>query len=146
MITLTNCAHGNDANKRLIAVKGGFSCILDAMEGHLGVEKLQRQACWATLTVAGEERSARRAASDGAVGAILAAMVNFGDYRDVQLFGIWALINISLGSDALAKFVADNGAPEIAQKSVMMHPGDKEIGAKAEELLVRIGKYVKRPE
>ena len=25
MITLTNCSHGNDANKRLIASKGGFN-------------------------------------------------------------------------------------------------------------------------
>ena len=116
------------------------------MGTHLGVEKLQRQACWATLTVAGEENSARRAASDGAVGAILAAMVNFGDHEDIQHFGLWALINISLGSEALAKFVANNGAPEIAQKSVMNFPENDEIGQKAEQLHKAIGKYMSKPK
>ncbi|GMI17541.1 hypothetical protein TrLO_g14803 [Triparma laevis f. longispina] len=143
MSVLCNLGHESDTNKRLIAQRGGVSSVLDAMEGHLGSLKIQRQACWALLTVAGDEVAAKRVASDGGVGAVLAAMVNFEGEGDLQGFGIWALCNVAFGSEALARFVAQNGAPEVAQRAIYKHPGVKEVMSKAEELMKRIGKYVK---
>ncbi|GMH98336.1 hypothetical protein TrVE_jg12919 [Triparma verrucosa] len=143
MSALCNLGHESDTNKRLMASRGGVASVLDAMEEHLGSVKVQRQACWALLTVAGDEVAAKRVASDGGVGAVLAAMVNFAAEGDLQGFGLWALCNVAYGSDALARFVAQNGAPEVAQRAIYAHPELKEVVTKAEELMKRIGKYVK---
>lgn len=145
MLALTNLAHENDPNKRLISSRGGVSTVLDAMESHLGEEKVQRQACWALLTISADTVAAQRAAADGAVGAVGAAMVNFVSSPDVQQFGLWALSNVAYGSDALAKFVAKNGAPEVAQRAVYAHGEVREVVEKAEVLMKRIGPFIPRP-
>ena len=44
-----------------------------AFPGHA---KLQRQACWALLTLAANDEISRMIASEGGVGAIIAAMIN----------------------------------------------------------------------
>ena len=103
MLCLTNLAHENDANKRLIASHSGATTILDGMEAHLGSLKVQKQACWSLLTISGDTAAAQRAAADGSVGAVLAAMVNFISEPDIQHFGLWALTNAAYGSDALAR-------------------------------------------
>lgn len=41
-----------------------------------GDPKLQRQACWALLTLAANDEISRMIASEGGVGAIIAAMIN----------------------------------------------------------------------
>jgi hypothetical protein len=143
---LTNVAHGNDVNKRSIANKGGGEVILNAMERFLGDARVQRAACWAILTIGGDEASARRVASDGAVGALLAAMVNFEQDANIQHFGTWGLLNISLGSDALAKFVVDNQALAIVQKAVINHGQEGSIVEKAGQLNRTCDKFIKKEE
>lgn len=44
-----------------------------AFPGH---PKLQRQACWVLLTLAADDEISRMIASEGGVGAIIAAMIN----------------------------------------------------------------------
>lgn len=41
-----------------------------------GNPKLQRQACWALLTLAANDEISRMIASEGGIGAIIAAMIN----------------------------------------------------------------------
>ena len=76
-VALTNIAHSDDNNKRIIAHAGGIEKILDAMEAFVGDYDLQKKAVWAILTVSAEENCAKRCAKKGAVGAVLAAMLNF---------------------------------------------------------------------
>jgi Armadillo/beta-catenin-like repeat len=45
-------AHNSDDNRLLIVKAGGVPLILDAMQAFATDARLQRQACWALLTLA----------------------------------------------------------------------------------------------
>jgi Armadillo/beta-catenin-like repeat len=49
---ITNMAHNSDDNRLLIVRAGGVPLILDAMQAFATAARLQRQACWALLTLA----------------------------------------------------------------------------------------------
>ena len=144
--TLTNVAHDNDTAKRSIAAKGGVDSILSSMERYLGDIKVQKAACWAILTVAADATAGKRAAADGAVGALLAAMVNFEDEEEIQYYSLWGLSNLAQGSDALSKFVVDNGACGIAQTAVINFPDHQGVREKAQELLQRVDAFIPKVE
>ena len=143
MSSLSNACHGCRVNMRSLSSKGGLSGILDAMERHLGNARLQKQACWAILTASGDPKLARRAESDGCVGALLAAMVNFPSDSEISHYALWGLLNISLGSAELSRAVASSGAAEVAQAAVNNHFDNRDVNGKAEELMIRIGPYLK---
>jgi Armadillo/beta-catenin-like repeat len=49
---ITNMAHNSDDNRLFIVKAGGVPLILDAMQAFATDARLQRQACWALLTLA----------------------------------------------------------------------------------------------
>lgn len=52
------------------------SCLRLNRQAFPGDPKLQRQACWALLTLAANDQISKMIASEGGVGAIIAAMLN----------------------------------------------------------------------
>ncbi|CAM9187285.1 unnamed protein product, partial [Ectocarpus sp. 13 AM-2016] len=85
------------------------------MQAFPGHSKLQRQACWALLTLAANDEISRVIASEGGVGAIIAAMINNADDTSVQHFGCWALANVGWGQADVQRFAREEGAIEAIQ-------------------------------
>ncbi|GMI49781.1 hypothetical protein ScalyP_jg10267 [Parmales sp. scaly parma] len=104
-VTLTNIAHTDDNNKRIIVNRGGLEKILDAMQEFVDDFDLQKKAVWSILTISAEPSCARRCASSGCVGAILAAMLNFSSDASICYFSIWALCNICAGGGEVCVFM-----------------------------------------
>ncbi|CAM9782565.1 unnamed protein product, partial [Ectocarpus sp. 6 AP-2014] len=96
-----------------------------------GHSKLQRQACWALLTLAANDEISRVIASEGGVGAIIAAMINNADDTSVQHFGCWALANVGWGQADVQRFAREEGAIEAIQTAVQRFPGHQALVAKA---------------
>ncbi|CAM9339472.1 unnamed protein product [Ectocarpus fasciculatus] len=135
----TNLSHNCDRNRKLVVEGGGLILILNAMQARRtprfqafpGHSKLQRQACWALLTLAANDDISRVIASEGGVGAIIAAMINNADDTSVQHFGCWALANVGWGQADVQKFAREEGAIEAIQTAVQRFPEHQALVAKA---------------
>ncbi|CAM9585820.1 unnamed protein product, partial [Hapterophycus canaliculatus] len=135
---VTNLSHNCDRNRRVIVEGGGLILILNAMQASgLSITnfperpKLQRQACWALLTLAANDEISRMIAREGGVGAIIAAMINNSEDTSVQHFGCWALANVGLGQADVQKFAREEGAIEAIKTAVDRFPGHQALLAKA---------------
>lgn len=75
--------------------------------------KLQRQACWAVLTVAGSDEIAR-AVSEFPIGAaVVAALVTHRYDVGVQQFGCWAINNLALAGEDVRRKLRKVGVIEV---------------------------------
>lgn len=73
---LTNLAHNNADNRARFLEASGVEAILGAMEIHLeSSPKIQRQACWAILTLAGSDEASREIVAAGGAEKIMKSMV-----------------------------------------------------------------------
>ncbi|CAM9675981.1 unnamed protein product [Ectocarpus sp. 8 AP-2014] len=135
----TNLSHNCDRNRKLVVEGGGYESIItrkcavptkieQTFPGH---PKLQRQACWALLTLAANDEISRVIASEGGVGAIIAAMINNADDTSVQHFGCWALANVGWGQADVQRFAREEGAMEAIQTAVQRFPEHQALVAKA---------------
>mmetsp|Transcript_39830 Transcript_39830/g.68720 ORF Transcript_39830/g.68720 Transcript_39830/m.68720 type:complete len:113 (-) Transcript_39830:78-416(-) len=102
------------------------------MHNYPGDAKLQRQACWALLTLAGSEDGCHRIASGGGVDAILGALERHQGDAAVAHFGCWALANVAWGREDVQESVRQAGAPEIVRAALARHAGDRGVMEKAQ--------------
>jgi hypothetical protein len=73
---LTNLAHNNSDNRARFLEAGGVEALLAAMESHLETSpKIQRQACWALLTLAGSDDASRAIVAAGGADKMMRSMV-----------------------------------------------------------------------
>ncbi|CAM9797702.1 unnamed protein product [Ascophyllum nodosum] len=130
---MTNSSHNCDRNRILVIEAGGLVLVLDAMQARAfpGLPKLQQQACWALLTLAANDEISRMIASEGGVGAIIAAMINNAGDTGVQHFGCWALANVAWGQPDMQKFAKEEGALEAIQTAVDRFPTHQALVDKA---------------
>ena len=84
--------------------------------------QVQRQACWALLTLAASDRTAGDVARKGGVKAIVAAMVNFTADPSVQHFGCWALANITWAHEKVRTTAKNEGAAEVIAAAINRFP------------------------
>ena len=55
----------------------GVSNLIDTLRHHRSSVKLQRQGCWALLTIAGSDEGARAVAESGGIQAVMNAMMDY---------------------------------------------------------------------
>ncbi len=71
---LTNLLHNSLENRHRFVEGGGIQILVGQMDRYRQSSKIQRQACWAILTLAGSDDVARAVAMGGACSAVLNAM------------------------------------------------------------------------
>lgn len=73
---LTNLAHNNADNRARFLEASGVKALFTAMDAHLETSpKIQRQACWAVLTLAGSDDASRDIVAAGGAEKIMNAMI-----------------------------------------------------------------------
>ena len=114
---------------------------------------VQRQGCWALLTLAASDDGADAVLAAGGAGAVVAAMVNCPSDAAVQHFGCWAVANLAFcprpeasggpeheNGGERAAALRSEGAAEVcaaALKKFPRHAGIAEKGALALEAVKR---------
>jgi hypothetical protein len=114
LTALTNLTHNSIDNRSRFMDAGGVSVLISVMEMYKMSAKLQRQACWAVLTLCGNDDLSRNIANEGGGSALINAMVNHRFDAGVQQFGCWALGNMVLAGDDIRRKLKKIGACEVS--------------------------------
>lgn len=73
---LTNLTHNNADNRARFLEARGVEALLGAMESNMETSpKIQRQSCWALLTLAGSDEASRAIVAAGGAEKIMQSMV-----------------------------------------------------------------------
>jgi len=128
---VTNLAHHSPDNRRKLSEAGVVAAVRTGMSEFPLEPKLQRQACWALLTLAASDKIAQEILDNGGVESIVGAMVNLSGDTSVQHFGCWALANLAQGcacsnAAAIRRFRM-LGAIEVLKSAVKRFPNHPEI-------------------
>ncbi|CAE7564562.1 aarA, partial [Symbiodinium microadriaticum] len=111
---LTNLAHNNADNRARYLEANGVQVLLTAMEAHFASSpKIQRQACWALLTLAGSDDASRSIVAAGGAEKIKKAMIIHKYDKGVQQFGCWAISNLALAGDDIRLLIRGTGIVEV---------------------------------
>ncbi len=92
---------------------GGVELLVSMMVRFKESAKLQRQACWAVLSLCGTDEISRNIAQHGGDSAILNAMLYHRHDAGVQQFGCWALSNLAVSGESVARSMKKKGAIEV---------------------------------
>eukprot|EP01041_Mallomonas_annulata_P009185 gene9185-19047_t len=109
---VTNLTHNSIDNRSRFVEADGVRALVVVMGLHKYSVKLQRQGCWALLTLAGSDEGARAVSLAGGAAAVMAAMVGHRMDAGVQQFGCWAISNMALGGDDVRLKMQQAGVPE----------------------------------
>ncbi len=130
LTTVTNLAHNNQDNRHRFIDAEGLLWLTDCMEAFSLSVKVQRQGCWAMLTLAGSDETARLVADGGGSRALMTlinALLNHPMDPGVQQFGLWATANMALAGADVSRRLRKAGAPEICRIAIENHPRDAEV-------------------
>jgi len=152
---LCNLAHGDaedHGNRELLEQAGAAAAVCDGMRTWTSDARVQKQACWALLTLAASDSLAVQTYEAGGVAALVAALVNCPSDAAVQHFGCWALANLTWNSDAGAGNSNDKsstrqvitearaqGAAEVCRVAARRFPKHPGVVEKASLVLDNIG-------
>ena len=92
---------------------GGVDLLVGMMVRFKESAKLQRQACWAVLSLCGTDDISRAVAAKGGDSAIMNAMLHNRFDAGVQQFGCWALSNLALSGEEVCRKMKKKGAIEV---------------------------------
>jgi len=130
LTSVTNLAHNSQDNRYRFIDAGGMDMLTDSMETYLKSPKVQRQGCWALLTLAGSDETARLVAQAGGSRALMTlvkALLQHPFDPGVQQFGLWALSNMALAGADISRRLKKAGASEICRIAIENHPQDAEV-------------------
>lgn len=130
LTTVTNLTHNNQDNRHRFIDAGGLEVLSDCMEAHIGSAKVQRQGCWALLTLAGSDETARLVAQGGGsrtLMTLVSALLTHPQDSGVQQFGLWATSNMALAGGDISRRLRKAGLPEICRIAIESHPKDVEV-------------------
>jgi hypothetical protein len=130
LTSVTNLTHNSQDNRHRFIDAGGVDVLTDVMEASLTNPKVQRQGCWALLTLAGSDETARLVASGGGSRTLMTlvkALLQHPYDAGVQQFGLWAMSNMALAGADIGRRLKKAGAPEICRIAVENHPQDPEV-------------------
>ena len=86
------------------------------MEAHLETSvKVQRQACWAILTLAGSDEISRVILGQGADKHLLKAMMQWRNDSSLQQFACWAISNLALSDEENKLKLKHSGVLEVSK-------------------------------
>lgn len=130
LTTTTNLTHNNQDNRHRFIDAGGLEILSDCMEVHLRSAKVQRQGCWALLTLAGSDETARLVAQGGGsrtLMTLVSALLTHPRDSGVQQFGLWATSNMALAGGDISRRLRKAGLPEVCRIAIENHPKDIEV-------------------
>ena len=81
------------------------------------------------------ESCCEKIASQGGIGAILAAMLNCAQEVDIQHYGSWALANIVASQVNVQSFAVNEGVIEVCEAAVSCFPEHSGVQDKAQEVI-----------
>jgi hypothetical protein len=136
---LTNLLHNSLENRHRFVESSGIQILVGQMDRFRLSAKVQRQCCWALLTLAGCDEVARQVAQGGAVSAVANAMTTHAADPGVQQFGCWALSNMAIAGDDVRRRLKKSGAVEICKIALERHSGDAEVIRQARNALGVLG-------
>ena len=148
LTSVTNLAHNSQDNRYRFLDAGGMDVLTDSMETYLKSPKVQRQGCWALLTLAGSDETARLVAQAGgsrALMTLIKALLQHPHDAGVQQFGLWALSNMALAGADISRRLKKAGAPEICRIAIENHPQDAEVIRQARHAAGVLGNSVNAP-
>mmetsp|Transcript_16492 Transcript_16492/g.24827 ORF Transcript_16492/g.24827 Transcript_16492/m.24827 type:complete len:194 (+) Transcript_16492:265-846(+) len=137
---LTNLAHNSADNRGRFQEAGGVDALLVAMAAHRTTSaKIQRQACWAILTLAGSDGVSREIVSQGGDEKIMTAMVLHKNDAGVQQFGCWAISNLALAGDDIRLKIRKCGIMEVCSIALETHAENMEVVRQARHAIGVLG-------
>jgi hypothetical protein len=80
--------------------------------------KVQRQACWALLTLAGSDEVARVIVGQGGDSQLMRAMGHWKHDAGVQQFACWAICNLALADEEIKQKMRHSGILEVPPLSL----------------------------
>ena len=110
---ITNLTHASRENRSRFEEVGGVPALTKVMNDNLSLPKLQRQCCWAILTLSGSDEIAKTISHHDGDLAVMHAMVTHRFDAGVQQYGCWALSNLALANDEIAQKLRTNGIIEV---------------------------------
>lgn len=135
----TNLSHNSPDNRHRYLEAGGMPALGQAADAHMASVKVQRQACWALLTLAGADDTGRLVAQAGGGTTCVRAMLRHRHEPGVQQFGLWALSNMALAGGDVTRRLRKGGALEVCRIAVETHAGDPEVIRQARQLMTVLG-------
>lgn len=132
---ITNLTHGSKENRSRFEEVGGVPILIQVMQNNLQSAKLQRQCCWAILTLSGSDDIAKMISDSNGDLAIMEAMISHRFDSGVQQYGCWALSNLALASETIAIKLKSTGIIELCQIALETHPTDVEVLRQARNTL-----------
>ena len=130
LTTITNLAHNSQDNRHRFLDANGLEILTDAMEVQINSPKVQRQGCWALLTLAGSDETARLVAQGGGSRTLMTlvkALLQHPNDGGVQQFGLWAASNMALAGGDISRRLKKAGMAEICRIAIETHPHDSEV-------------------
>ncbi|KAJ1442991.1 armadillo-type protein [Ochromonadaceae sp. CCMP2298] len=132
---LTNLAHNSLENRSRFVELGGVEVLIGVMVRFKESAKVQRQSCWAVLTLCGSDDISRMIAKQGGDSAIMNAMLTHRFDAGVQQFGCWALGNLALSGEEVCRRLKKKGAAEVCRIALETHGQDAEVLRQARNVL-----------
>lgn len=139
LTAVTNLSHNSNDNRHRFLDAGGMAALVHAADEHIASVKVQRQACWALLTLAGADDTGRLVAQAGGGTTAVKAMLQHRSEPGVQQFGLWALCNMALAGGDVTRRLRKGGALEVCRIAIETHPGDKEVIRQARQMMGVLG-------
>jgi hypothetical protein len=136
---ITNLAHNSIDNRSRFIELNGVDVIVAIMNRHLSAMKVQRQACWAILTLAGSDEVSRVIIHGGGGQSVVAAMIEHRFDSGIQQFGAWAVSNLALAGDDVRRRLKKNGVLEVCRIAMETHPDDQEVVRQARNAVGVLG-------
>ena len=124
---LTNLTHNSIDNRSRFLENKGVDILIKIMGIFIKNMKLQRQGCWAILTLAASDHVSKSIVIGGGGSAIISAMMEHRFDTGVQQFGAWALTNLAAAGDDTRRRLKINGALEVCRICMETYPNDNEV-------------------
>lgn len=139
LTALTNLSHNSPDNRHRFIEAQGMESLSATMEIHIGSSKVQRQGCWALLTLAGSDDTGKLVAQAGGGTVVINAMLSHRTEAGVQQFGLWALSNMALAGGDVTRRLRKGGCVEVCRIAIETHPGDPEVIRQARHMMSIVG-------
>lgn len=136
---VTNLTHNSFENRMRFIEAKGIEAIVAIMDLHLVSEKIQKQACWAVLTLAAEDKVSADMVTKGIPAALANALVSHKADAGVQQFACLAFSNLALAGEVVRRKLKNSGVMELFRVCVENFREDSNIVAAAEKAINALG-------
>jgi hypothetical protein len=139
LTALTNLSHNSPDNRHRFLEAAGMAALSAVMDQHIQSPKVQRQGCWAILTLAGSDDTGTLVAQAGGGTLVVNAMLSHRLEAGVQQFGLWAICNMALSGGDVTRRLRKGGCLEVCRIALETHPGDAEVVRQARQMMGALG-------